>query len=228
MQVYITVSDKCLAVAIPCGWLHPKALISIPADRGYHPLLIDVPAPPLRHGPATAGPGVLERSGARRHGQGPWRHLTRRSEAEAVLKDKGGGAAQGAHPPPGPPDGQASTKPFLASTVFGRTVGAAKRRATMVEAPQTCSGCGRPVIVFLCEHPFWPQRLYGCTRGRSAGAWVQRKGRDKLPERSVGTLQGSAPAAEHPTLPCQYSVLQRGRWFGARLAKPMLTAHLFS
>ena len=97
MQVYITVSDKCLAVAIPCGWLHPKALISIPADRGYHPLLIDVPAPPLRHGPATAGPGVLERSGARRHGQGPWRHLTRRSEAEAVLKDKGGGAAQGAH-----------------------------------------------------------------------------------------------------------------------------------
>ncbi len=51
-----------------CGLLHPEVLNSIPADRGYTPLLIGVPGAPMRHGPAAAGPGVRSDSGARRHG----------------------------------------------------------------------------------------------------------------------------------------------------------------
>jgi hypothetical protein len=60
---------------------------------------------PRAMAPPMAGPGVRSDSEARRHSKGLWRHFICQSAAAATLQIKGGGAAQGAHPPPGPPDG---------------------------------------------------------------------------------------------------------------------------
>ena len=77
---------------------------------------------PRAMAPPMVGPGVRSFSEARRHHKGLWHHFICQSAAAATLQIKGGGAAQGAHPPPGPPDGVNDIH-FLASTIIaGRSV----------------------------------------------------------------------------------------------------------
>ena len=130
--------------------------------------------------PPMAGMGVRSFSEARRHSKGLWRHNVCQSAAAATLQIKGGGAAQGAHPPPGPPDGHASTKLFFAKTnLAGRSVpgsGGLLRE----EATQTRRCCGGENKTFSghCN----AGHSYGAAagRGRSAGRPVSCKGHDKL------------------------------------------------
>jgi hypothetical protein len=118
---------KCLSVAFEeQAKAVPIARIYSTADRlrqyFFYTILIndnasndrEATAPPRAMAPPMVGPGVRSFSGARRHHKGPWRHNVCQSAAAATQQIKGGGAAQGAHPPPGPPDGHASTKLFFA------------------------------------------------------------------------------------------------------------------
>jgi len=80
-----------------CGWFHPEVLISIPADRGYNLPLIRVPAPPLRHGPAAAGPGV--RSAAEHGGtaKAPGASLPAGAKRRQYYRQRAAVPEQGAH-----------------------------------------------------------------------------------------------------------------------------------
>ena len=113
------------AKAVPIAWIYSSA------DRLRQHILFyndkaskenEATAPPPRHGPADGGAGSVrhEREGTTKASGAT---LFARALAAATQLIKGGGAAQGAHPPPGPPDGHASTKLFFALiNLAGRSV----------------------------------------------------------------------------------------------------------